>query len=355
MKSFLIGLGIAATFPALTILAGCSASSPNPSTVAAALEGRQAQRGLTQFHRIAAPATAMAGIYVSAYSDTSILGFKSDYRRGRGPMCVVYSGYVWPNGIAADGEGNLIVPRQIDDTLAVYSGPGMCGTKLGEFRDPYGPPVNAASLNAATGVIAVANAHDRGHLERRVGGLVLCTLKRCTKKLTNPNITGYAFGVAVAKNGDCWLASENAGYAGAALTYWPSCTGPGEAATGFMNASYGGLSIDKNGNLVSVDVIGGASGGGQLWVYSGCNPACTVVGGPFPLQGNPMQGALNGKGDTFGVMETNGAIGGNITQGGSVDIYAYSPTKLSYKYSFATGLAPAASPEGFAYSPALQQ
>jgi hypothetical protein len=356
MKSFLVGLGVAAALPALTLLSGCATNSPNPSIAGTASEGTQSQRAATPFQRISAPETAKAGIYVSAVYDTSIFGFRSNYKRGRGPMCTIYTGLVAPNGLAADPGGNLIIPRQADDTVAVYGGPDMCGTELGEVRDPYGLPINAASLNAATGTIAVANFSNRGHLERHIGSLVLCTLKRrCTKRLSSSNITGHAFGVAVAKNGDCWLTSETAGYSGAAMTYWPGCSGPGEAATGFINASFGSLSIDKNGNLVSVDVIGGSSATGQLWVYSGCNPGCTVVGGPFPLHGNPFQGALNAKGDTFRVMETNLAYGGNNSQGGTVDIYGYSPTKLTYKYSFPSSLAPPANPKGFAYSPALQQ
>jgi hypothetical protein len=131
------------------------------------------------------------------------------------------------------------------------------------------------------------------------------------------------------------------------MTYWKGCTGSGQAVSGFRNSWYGSLSIDKQGNLVSVDVHGGA--GGQLWVYSGCNPACTTVGGPFALEGNPLEGALNAKGDTFGTIET--ALPG----GGTVDIYKYTPTKLTYEYSFNSSFALVSEPAGFAYSPALNQ
>jgi hypothetical protein len=351
-KSFRVLILIVALLP----FAGCSASTPSPlipdysrqqsespipaALLAAAYEARP-------FHRISAPAEAKSGIYVSAPYDTSILGFKSGYKGGRGPMCTIFTDLAVATNIAADSAGNLIVPRRVNDTVAVYNGPTMCGPERGEFRDPYGPPVNAASLNAATGLIVLANQHGRGHLERRVGSIALCTLKRCMKKLTSANVTGYGFGVALAKNGDCWLTSENASFTGAAMTYWPGCTGSGEAVTGFMNASYGSLSIDKAGNLVSVDIVGG--GAGQLWVYSGCSPACTVVGGPFPLHGNPIAGTLNAKGDTFGTMETPFPYGGNV------DIYRYSPTSLTYKYSFDSSFAPVADPEGITYSPALEQ
>jgi hypothetical protein len=338
---------LAATAPALVILSGCAGGSP--SAAGAIPYSREFEgNGAAPFHRTPAPDAAKSGIYVSALNDVLVFGFKSNYRRGRGPMCTIYTGRIYPRGIAADAHGNLIVTRTFDDSVAVYRGPGVCGRKLGEFRDPYGPPMTVASLNAATGTIVLGNAHFRGHLGRDVGGVVICTLQRgCTEKLKSPNITGYAWGVALAKNGDCWLTSENSGSTGAAMTYWKGCTGVGQPVTGFQNAWYGSLSIDKQGNLVSIDFLGGASG--QLWVYSGCNPACTLVGGPFALEGNPLVGALNATGDTFGVIETSA-----VTLGGYVDIYKYTPTKLTYEYSFDSSFAPVADPIGFAYSPALE-
>lgn len=259
-------------------------------------------------------------------------------------MCTLYTGQVYINDIAADPAGNLIVPQGDPSIVNVYRGPGICGPLLGSVSDPYGQPAGAASLNAATGTIAVADVQGP---QSSSGNVAICTLKAgCTRELTNPNITGLAVGIAMAKNGDCWLSSENASFTGTALTYWAHCTGSGEAATGFLNSSYGSLSIDKHGNLVAVDFQGGTTG--QLWVYSGCNPACNVVGGPFPLTGQPWYGALNARGNTFGVMETS-------LYGGTVDIYSYTPTKVAYKYSFASGFAIFAAPEGFAYSPALDQ
>jgi hypothetical protein len=285
-----------------------------------------------------------AGVYASSYFGTSVLGFNRNYRRGRGPHCLEYAG---PNrqinDIAVDPEGNLIVPESAaPHEVIVYGGPGMCGSVLGAFNDRFGSPGSAASLNAATGTILLADFdEERG----KFGNIAVCDLKNgCTKKLTSPNVAGYGSGVALAKNGDCWLTSGYDGASGVAMTYWQGCRGRGEAATGFQGASTGGLSIDKRGNLVSVDWLGGTSG--QLWVYSGCNPACTLIGGPFPLQGNPVYGAFDSMGDHFGVME-EGLFG-------VVDVYKYRVTKLTYDYSFNTGIATSV-PLGFAYSPALDQ
>jgi len=326
----------------VTFLAACNGTAPQ-SSIEALPNSQILQAPATPFHRILVPDAAKSGIYLSSYHGTSVYGFKSNFKHDHGPMCSVYIGpFRNVNGIAADPEGDLIGPRGSPHSVVVYAGPDLCGPQLGEFSDPFGEPEAAISANAATGTILLADLSGPKH--SIIGNIAICTLKSgCTKKLTNPNITGNGSGVALAKNGDCWLTSENAGSTSVAMTYWPGCTGRGEAATGFNSTSVGSLSLDKQGNLVSVDWDGGNAG--QLWVYSGCNPACTLVGGPFALEGNPIYGALNATGDTFGTMES-GLFG-------IVDIYKYAPMKLTYEYSFNSGIASA--PLGFAYSPALQQ
>jgi hypothetical protein len=327
----------------IAAFAGCNgARSQSPIGVLPVSPPSQMQR--LRFHRFLAPEALKADIYVSSFHGTSVLGFKSGDRRGRGPNCLEYIGRNRHlNFIATDPAGNLIVPEGSPHQVVVYGGPGMCGPELGTFHDRYGQPAAAASFDAVSGTILIADIV--GPHRGQVGNIAVCTLKSgCTKMLTNPNIIGYGTGVALAKSGDCWLSSERTGSPAVAMTYWPRCTGRGEAATGLQGESTGSLSIDQQGNLVSVDWKGG--GTGQLWVYSGCNPACMLVGGPFPLQGRPACGAFNATGDQFGVME-EGLIG-------IVDIYNYSPTKLTYEYSFDSGIA-TSDPLGFAYSPASNQ
>lgn len=328
---------------AVVFLTSCSGGSRGPVSAIPLSPGSGDAR--SYFHRLHAPNAAKSGIYVSSYYGTSIYGFKSNYRRGHGPICTIYTGQADLNDIAADEEGNLIVPLGAPHSVVVYAGPDMCGSELGEFRDPYGDPVAAASINAATGTILVANFDEHGKPE---GNIAICTLESGCKQKLKPAFSGvFADGIALAKNGDCWLAAEKPGGIDADLTYWKGCTGAGEAATGFMNGSFGSLSIDKHGNLLSIDHKAGD--GGELWVYSGCNPACTVVGGPFGLEGTPFFGALNEKGNRFGVMESAAPTGG------TVDIYDYAPTKLTYLYSFDSGFALSSDPYGFAFSPALRQ
>ncbi len=146
-------------------------------------------------------------------------------------------------------------------------------------------------------------------------------------------------GVALDTQGNCWASSETKGGT-ALLVYFAGCIGCGQAATGFMNTDYGDLQIDRNGNLVSIDKTGE-----QVWVYSGCNPACTVVGGPYALLGEAVAASLNHQAMTL-------AVGDRTT--GAVDVFYYSPSALTYWYSFNNGLSPSAVIEGVAFNPAVR-
>ncbi|MBV8197185.1 MAG: hypothetical protein JO263_03545 [Candidatus Eremiobacteraeota bacterium] len=100
-------------------------------------------------------------------------------------------------------------------------------------------------------------------------------------------------------------------------------------ATGVEKTEFG-LDIDASGNLVATAFVFTP----YVLVYSGCNPACKLVGGPFPLRGNEAYaffGHLNGRADKFVVPE------GNISYG-KLDVYSYSPSALTYLYSITKGI-----------------
>ncbi len=282
------------------------------------------------------------GMYVNQFYGSGVSGYQNKNLANNPPFCNVPTGMGSDvNGIGVDGKGNLIVPMAVNysgqHAVAVYQGPGMCGALLGSFLDPYGQPSDAASFDAADGMIAVTNIFDNSSA---AGSISICTLSGgCTVNLTNAAMYKVA-GVALAANGDCWASAEDTSGAGT-LTYFAGCTGAGVQASGFMNVDYGGLSIDKNGNLVSVDKTGQ-----QLWVYSGCNPTCNLVGGPFPLFGESVFGAVNGQSMAF--------MAGDFVNG-QVDVYYYSPTSLTYWYSYNNGLSPSGKIEGVGYNPASKQ
>ncbi|HVN69264.1 MAG TPA: hypothetical protein VMU38_06430 [Candidatus Binatia bacterium] len=280
---------------------------------------------------------ATGGIYVNQFYGTAINGYEHKNTANNPPICTVSTGAVDINGISVDGKGNLITPYGEGYTgygsIVVWQGPGMCGTMLGSVTDTYGQPSDAYSFDAQNGTIVVANIFDTGGA---AGSVSVCTLSGgCTANLTNAGMYKVA-GVAMDKKGNCWASAEDYS-ATATLTYFAGCTGSGEAATGFMNLDYGGLDFDKNGNLLSVDKTGQ-----QLWVYSGCNPKCTVVGGPFPLEGESVFGAVNKQSMAFVAGDT-----GN----GTADVYYYSPTSLTYWYSISNGLTASETVEGVDYNP----
>jgi hypothetical protein len=274
------------------------------------------------------------GIYGSQFFAGLIAGYPHKNTSNGPPTCTLGASY--PNGIAVDGKGNLIDPDGGTRTVIVYAGPGMCGSEIGSISDGYGQPSDASSANAATGEIAVGNIFGTSG----AGGISLCSISAgCTSFLTNSNMYEVA-GVAMANNGDCWASATNS-LGTATLTYFAGCTGAGVAATGWQNTYYGGLDIDANGNLVAIDAFTPA-----LRVYSGCNPACSLVSGPFPLQNDAVFGHLNKQSMTF-------AAGDYVN--GAIDVYYYSPTSLTYWYSFNNGLGVSDDVEGAAYNPRSRQ
>jgi hypothetical protein len=282
-----------------------------------------------------------AGIYVAEYSGSYVYGYRNPNDRNTKPVCRVAA--LGVNGFTVDSKGNLVVPSLPgtfgSGVVSVYRGPRLCGKLIGSVTDPYGAAADAATANAESGKIVVANLiTDSSDL---AGNVAICTLsKGCTRKLTSPTITGQGGGVALAKNGDCWMASENNSSFGAAtLTYFKGCKEPGKAATGWKNAYYGGLVIDRQGNLISVDGLTPA-----IWVYRGCDPACGLVAGPFPLEGGSFYGSLNANGNELAIGDFQYA---------QADVYKYSPKKLTYLYSFNKDLFPGDHVEAASFSPSL--
>lgn len=275
------------------------------------------------------------GIYASELYASDIFGYHNPNSANHGPVCKLFAEYV--NGFGIDGKGNLLLPTAYPDEVSVYKGPALCGKLVKSIADPYGQASDAASADAMTGTIVVGNIEESG--SNKIGNIAVCTMsKGCTRQLKSSSIRGFGGGVALAKNGDCWMASEDdASFSSATLTYFKGCKGTGKAAHGWKNKYYGGLTIDKKGRLISIDFMTPA-----LWVYRGCNPECKVELGPIALQGTSFYGNLNKKGNEL-------ALGDN--QYGQVDIYKYSTKKVKYDYSFNRGLSASLDVESAAFTP----
>jgi hypothetical protein len=354
------------TTAAAALLAGCSGSQVTPGTSGAgSTQSSFAHHGKYVPHwafpatlvpvKFTAPhyqkvimslghkGTNSGGIYVTEFEGSSIYGYQHKNTANNPPSCTIsLGGTAYINGMAVDGKGNFIAPlgespstgaRQVN----VYTGPGMCGSLAGTIADPYGQPSDASSPDAVNGTIAVGNIFDNSG----AGSVSLCTLSSgtCSTNLTNSAMYEVA-GVAMDNSGNCWASATDSGGT-ATLTYFAGCAGSGVQATGYLNSSYGGLDIDRNGNLVSISAFSS-----QLYVYSGCNPACTLVGGPYAMQGEAVFGHLNKQSMTF--------CAGDFADG-TMDVYYYSPAALTYWYSFSNGLQASYTPEGCAYNPRSTQ
>ncbi len=311
----------------IVILAGCGGGSSSPGAVLP--DG--SQTGAAARAKAQPDAAFRLGIYVS--TESGVAGYRM---RGNGQTCTV-KGAAPYSGVAVDGAENLIVlGGGGSNAIDVYGGPRMCGRLLGSVADPYGQPSDAASMNSAISTIAVGNIFDVSG----PGSISLCTLARgCTKNLTNGNIFELA-GVAMSNAGDCWASATNATGV-ATLTYFKKCSGAGQTATGFMNAYYGGLDIDRDGNLVSVSAFDA-----KLYVYKGCRPGCTLIGGPFALLDNSIFGHLDSHSTHFAAADYARS---------QVDVYRYSPTSVTYDYSFGGSSRSSHAVVGVAYHPRSKQ
>jgi hypothetical protein len=255
--------------------------------------------------------------------------------------------------IAVDRQGDLFVlGGSSGNTITVFAGPGLCGHKVGTIADPYGDPFVAAAdpnvqrSNPGDVKIVVGN----GFVIGMAGNVSVCTLSDgCTTNLTNPNIE-VIYGVAIARNGDCWASGYTSQYRSAqpSLVYFAHCRGHGVLASGFQNSYVGTLDIDDNGNLISLSTPGGSITEiySQLYIYSGCNPACTLVRRPFPLFAASTSVHLDGRSKRF--------VAADI-QYNQLDVYSYSTTGIEYKYSINNGLSPGGFVAGAAFSPASKE
>ena len=268
------------------------------------------------------------GIYASegTYSSSYIYGYPDPDSSNGPPVCSV-GPVQYFRGLAVDRKGDLLVATGLyagTATITVFKGPGLCGPKLGSFTEnPDGNVVGVASRDAQSGKILVENS-GRGFNTR--GTLAVCTLSAgCTALLKGSHVRNLVAGVALAPNGDCWAW----GWTGNSyvLNYFAQCRHRGVAATGLQHSSYspnqGGLDIDAHGNLVTSDFVYPTV---FLSIYSGCNPACKLVGGPFQLTQGGFQ-HLDASSKQF--------VGAGSTQ---LDVYSYSTTGIKYLYSISNGL-----------------
>jgi hypothetical protein len=267
------------------------------------------------------PDAVKPGIYASEYSGY-VYGYAGNNRSNSPPVCSIGPAAA-SYDVAVDPKGDvLFVDRTAQNTsrIIIYAGPGLCGPELGSIADPYGLIVDVASRDAQTGKIVVANYLGNNLAN---GNVAVCTLSGgCTLELNQG--AHWVNGVALAPNGDCWAAGQYP----RTLTYFARCRRPGVTATGFQGRFPSGLDIDDDGNLVAVETLAHHHTG-SMYIYSGCNPACTLVGGPFPLHGNSLYGHLNASSKRFVAADQKYR---------QLDVYSYSTSGITYEYSISNGL-----------------
>lgn len=341
---------------ALGLLSGCAGNMGSSSTSPLGLSPQRTApisvfddaappHAVSVLHSLVLPSTKTKlpnkGTYVSEFDTSSVLGYPANNKKNNGPICTI-NGVAFVNDVGVDGNGNLMLPNPGDVTggeaLDIYQGPTMCGKLLGSISDPYGQPSEATSPNAVTGQIALGNLVGNGST---AGSLSICTFKSgCTVNLTN-SAYFHVGGVAMSNAGDCWIDVKTSASGGAELVYYKGCAGSGAVASGFKQTYYGGMDIDKSGNLVVIDDMAE-----DVYIYSGCDPNCTVVGGPFPLKGQSFFGKLDYANNLFTAVDRTDGV---------VDVYSYSTKSLNFMYSYNSGLSASLLPNGVAVNPRSKQ
>jgi hypothetical protein len=328
------------TSVAVVLLAGCSGNASSPSSTIPSAVGLAAPHG--------SPVSAIPqkylpvgikpmrgkrplyyfpakGIYVSALLGSLLYGFPKNNSGNEPPFCSVPADGV--NDFGVDNSGNLIVPQGTDG-ITVWKGPQMCGYSAppATITDPYGEAADASAVNALTGNIAVANLFG---VSGAPGSISICTVASgtCSIDLNNPNMDLVA-GVAMNGAGDCWANAYDTSSV-AVLVYFAGCTGSGQIATGFTNYTYGGVDVDKHGNLVTTSLYGpSGSLPSVVNVYSGCNPACTLISSTA-LTGESLYGHVGKVNQRYVTTDLLYA---------DVEVYKYRAKGLSLYYSFTGGL-----------------
>jgi hypothetical protein len=276
-----------------------------------------------------APDVAKRGIYVSidTQGSTEVFGYKKRNRLNDPPFCTPPFSVSAPYDIAVDGAGNLITSDyQGYETWSIIigQGPNMCGAMAATISDAHGYPRDFSSANALTGTIAVANdlAGYGG-----TASIMLCTASGgCTVFLTNPEMY-RVFGVAMDNRGNCW--GDGVDFSGTVtLTYFAGCAGSGVQASGFINLFFSGIDIDTSGNLVTADETPGNGYPSHINVYKGCKPTCTLLSSTQTI----------GFAEYLKLNKLNTQLAASDVTNQQIDIYRYSPTGVTYLYSFNNGL-----------------
>jgi len=276
-----------------------------------------------------APDIAKRGIYVSidTVGGTEVFGYKKRNKANDPPFCTPPFTVSYPYDIAVDGAGNLITSNYVGSNhfdIIIGQGPNMCGAEAATISDTQGYPRDFSSANALTGTIAAANDLS-GY--GGTASIMLCTLSGgCTVFLTNPEMY-RVFGVAMDNRGNCW--GDGINFSGAVtLTYFAGCAGSGVQATGFINLFFSGIDIDTSGNLVTADETPGTGKPSHIYVYSGCKPACTLLSSTQTI----------GFAEYLKLNKRNTELAASDVTNQQIDIYRYSPTGVTYLYSFNNGL-----------------
>jgi hypothetical protein len=298
------------------------------------------------YHLYKAPASAVKGIATAQFAATGTSPWyvypKNNAANGPEVCSNAGSGI---NGVGADSQGDLIVPNGLSG-ISVYAPPftaSSCGTLLGTIP-VTGQVEDAAAINAATGPFLTAT---------NSGVAYLCQLPSTCTALPSAGQGGSFTQVAMDKNGNCYTEGYNANFSGQILVVYSGtsaapCTGSGFVASGFTQASIGGIDVDNAGNIVAISL--GVPSSVSTW--KGCaTGTCTPIQASTALTGESVYGHVGKQQQRW--------VTGDVTNN-DVEVYSYSPAtgvgKMLYNFNNGmTGCGSFTPCEAAAYMPNSQK
>jgi hypothetical protein len=302
-----------------TLVAGCygSASSPQPSQLPASMEAAGKKSNL---------------IFSSSASNNTI----DYYVKGTGPNNPVAGSLTGsfsnPEGIAIDSHGNIYVANSNAKNVLVYAAGSSAPT--GTLDDPGEFPVGVTV--GSDGSVYVANLD--GPIGASGDVVVYAPGSSEPTETLHDKCFLHVLGVALDKHGNLFASCEIAPGAGHGQVV--------EFKSGSTKGTQTHITLENAGGL-------GFDGAGHLLVIDGAGPTLNVynVGKSKPIDRLPLPGAsiyFSFSRDSKELYVADYALG-------EIDVFRYSPSKLTQINTITNGMSPSSGNIGIANTPAQQE
>ncbi len=303
----------------VAIVAGCSAETPQSSTVpyAAAPSTSRGAAGAPLARTTERGAATPGGLYVAQFGAAPVPEFSLPDTANHGPRCsdTVPPGGI--NGIAVNAHRILYVPYEFSGSFIATFAPN-CGAAGTTLSDPNGEAGDVAFNNSNNTVYA--SDEDTGGIDVFVGGAT-----SPTRTIGIKSHPGNGLGVAVDSHGNVFNS-------GPTIDEYPNGANKGSKVLNLTGlSSPQGLAFDVKNNLI-------VANGKNIKIYAP------------PYNGAPTRTIKTGTTCLYIALDASNAnlYVSDLTKN-SVDVYAYASGK--FKYRITSGFSQSGTVSGVAVDP----